>query len=211
MTTRIDLINECLVLNGSNPLVNESAPGAETHIACFMSAARLILACHPWNCNSFIRQLNRKADPPQPAHWRYAFELPTELIGEPRALYPSKDCRTPTLAFEYVGDVDSPTREVRCDHETLWCRGPWMAPPSVWPGYLTEVIKLLVRSELALSTREDRVMRDDLRADAIGSGTLVMQGGLLATARSLNDMAKPSPVIADLDNPLITVRTGSSF
>ena len=208
MTTRIELIDECLVMNGMDPLGSEQAPGADTHIACFMSATRLILSCHPWNCNSFIRQLNRKTDPPSPAHWQYAFELPTELIGEPRALYPSKDCRVPTTRFEYVGEVNAPLREVRCDHEELWCRGPWMAPPSVWPGYLTEVIKLLVRSELAMSVREDRIMRDDLRADAIGSGITVMQGGLLATARSLNDMAKPSAVIADNYNPLIAARTG---
>lgn len=210
MTTRIDLINECLVLNGMNPIVTESAPGAETHIACFMGAARLILSCHPWNCNSFIRQLNRKSDPP-PAHWKFAFVLPTELIGEPRALYPSKDCRAPTLVFEYVGDATNPIREVRCDHETLWCRGPWLAPPSVWPGYLTEVIKLLVRSELALSTREDRILRAELRENAIGSGLSEMQGGLLATARTLNDMAKASPVIADHDNPLIAARSAGSW
>lgn len=200
--TRISVIDECLVLNGSNPLGSEQAPGADTHIACFQAAAELILSAHPWNCNSFIRQLNRRSAPPQPAHWRYSFELPTSLIGDPRALYPDKDARVPTTSFEYVGSENSTFREVRADHETLWCRGPWMAPPSIWPGYLKQVIQLLIRSELALSTREDRVMRDKLRADAIGDGLSIMQGGLLATARTINDMAKPSPIIAEYDNPL---------
>ncbi|WP_414462957.1 hypothetical protein [Hyphomicrobium sp. DY-1] len=204
MTTRIDLINECLVLNGSAPLINESAPGAETHIACFNRATELILSCHPWNCNSYIRQLNRKTDPPEPAHWLYAFELPTELIGAPRAFYPSSECRQPTTTFELMA-----TREVRTNHETLWVRGPWNVEPTYWPGYLREVIMLLVRSELALSTREDRALRDSLRNDAIGNGLSLMQGGLLGQARALDDMAKPSPVIAQYNNPLIAARTGS--
>lgn len=203
MATRIGLIDECLVLNGSDPLGDESAPGADTHIACYTSAAELILSVHPWNCNSFLRQLSRKSAAPQPPHWAYAFELPADAIGEPRAFYASKDCARPTRAYELFGE-----REVRTDHDTLWSRGPWMVPPSAWPGYLREVIKLLIRSELALSTREDRVMRDKLRADAIGDGLSVMQGGLLATARTLNDMAKPSAVLLQAGNPLIDARTG---
>lgn len=203
MTTRIDLINECLVLNGSNPLGSESAPGANTHIACFNRATELVLSCHPWNCNSYIRQLVRRSDPPDPPHWKYAFVLPSELIGAPRAFFDRKDCRRPTTCYELYG-----TREVRTDHETLWCRGPWNVEPQFWPGYLREVITLLVRSELALSTREDRVLRDKLRQDAIGTPSEVMQGGLLAAARALDDMAKPSPVIADHDNPLIAARSG---
>lgn len=204
MTTRIDLINECLVLNGSGLLVSESAPGAETHIACWNRATELILSAHPWYCCSYIRQLNRRQDPPSPAHWRYTFDLPTELVGAPRAFYPDKDCRRPTTSFELLGP-----REVRTDHETLWCRGPWNVAPNYWPGYLREVIMLLIRSELALSTREDRVLRDKLRQDAIGTPSEAMQGGLLAAARSLDDMAKPSPVIADgSDNPLISARYG---
>lgn len=202
MTTRIALINECLVLNGSNPLVSESAPGADTHIACFNRATELILSAHPWYCNSYIRQLNRNSAPPE-AHWRYEFSLPAELIGAPRAFYDRKDCRQPTTQFELFGP-----RQVRTDHEILWCRGPWNVAPSYWPGYLREVITLLIRSELALSTREDRVLRDKLRQDAIGTPSEAMQGGLLAAARSLDDMAKPSPVIADGNNPLISARYG---
>jgi hypothetical protein len=203
MTTRIDLINECLVMNGMDPLTTESAAGAETHIACFNRATELILSCHPWNCNSFIRALSRKSAAPDPPHWQYAFVLPSELIGAPRAFYSDKDDRTPTTRYQLMGE-----REVQTDHEQLWCRGPWNVAPNFWPGYLREVIMLLVRSELALSTREDRVLRDDLRADAIGAGTSLMQGGLLAQARALDDMAKPSPVIAEYDNPLIAARTG---
>jgi len=203
MTTRIDLIDQCLVMNGMDPLGTESAPGADTHIACFSRATELILSCHPWNCNSFLRSLNRKEAAPDPPHWQYAFELPTELIGAPRAFYESKNCRQPTRHYQLFGQ-----REVQSDHCELWCRGPWNVEPTYWPGYLREVIMLLVRSELALSTREDRVLRDNLRADAIGAGTTLMQGGLLAQARALDDMAKPSPVIAEYDNPLIAARTG---
>jgi hypothetical protein len=206
MTTRIDLINQCLVLNGSDPLVSEKAAGAETHIACFDGAAELILSCHPWNCNSFLRALVRKTAAPDPPHWKYAFTLPSELIGAPRAFYASKDCRHPTTQFQLLGE-----REVQTDHEQLWCRGPWNVAPNFWPGYLREVIKLLVRSDLALSTREDRVLRQALRGDAIGSGQAEMQGGLLAQARAIDDMAKPSPVIAEYDNPLIAARTGGRW
>lgn len=200
MTTRIKIIDAALVLNGSEPLGSEAAPGADTHIAAYESAKNLILACHPWSFCTFNRELSRYTAAPG-IHWKYAFEVPTDRIGAPRAMFDRSDLRVPFTKFELFG-----TSEVRTDAEQLWCAFTKDVSPAFWPPYVTEVILLLTRAELALATREDRVMRDKLRADAIGDGGLVMQGGLLGVARGQDDMAKPSAGVGVYDNPLIDVR-----
>lgn len=205
MTTRIALLNECLVLNGSEPLFSETAPGAETHLACFNAATELILTCHPWSCCTFTRELNRLVTAPV-AKWRYVFETPSDMLGSSRAVYNSAATQTPFTDFELFGE-----RQLQTNAEQVWLRFTKNVQPVFWPGYLREVIKLLVRSELALSIREDRPMRDKLREDAIGSQSQAMQGGLLAAARGIDDMAKPAPVIADGNNPLVGVRMGSMW
>lgn len=200
MTTRISLIDEALVLNGSEPLGSETAPGADTYLAAYESAKNLILTSHPWSFCTFTRQLSRYAAPPE-IHWLYAFELPAERIGAPRAMFDRPDLRIPFTDYELFG-----ASEVRTNCEQIWCCFTKDIPPGSWPPYVAEVIKLLIRAELALATREDRVMRDKLREDAVGSGGLVMQGGLLAVARGIDDMAKPSPGVGIAENPLIDVR-----
>lgn len=200
MTTRIALIDECLVLNGCDPLGSELAPGAETHIAAFVGVKDLLLTCHPWTFSTFIRQLNRQVAPPG-IHWAYSYELPAEMIGAPRAYYDSKDFRRPFTDLELFGE-----REVRTDAAALWCRFTKDTQPALWPGYFREVVKLLLRSDFALSIREDRVMRDRLREDAIGSPREMLQGGLLAAARGIHDQGKPCDVLFEDTSPLIDVR-----
>lgn len=205
MTTRIALIDEALVLNGSEPLGSEQADGAETHIACFTRASELILTCHPWACCTFTRELNRLTAAPD-TKWLYAFETPSDMLGAPRAVYDSATAAVPFTGYELFGD-----RQLRTNADRIWLRFTKAVAPMFWPGYLREVIVLLMRSELALSVREDRVMRDKLREDAIGTAASAMQGGLLAAARGIDDMAKPSPVIGAGANPVTGVRMAGSW
>ncbi|MGL4396617.1 MAG: hypothetical protein ACRCS9_08775 [Hyphomicrobium sp.] len=201
MTTRIALIDEALVLNGSEPVGSEAAPGADTHLAAYNGAKDLVLTCHPWSFCTFTRKLGRLTASPD-AHWTYAFELPGDMIGAPRAYFERGDARIPYTRVELTGD-----RKVLADVPDLWLTFTKDVPPGLWPSYVTEVVRLLVRSELAHAVREDRVLRDRLREDAIGTPHQMLQGGLLAAARALDDMAKPSPGVAEFSNPLIDVRT----
>lgn len=200
MTSRIAFIDEALVLNGSEPLGSETAPGAETHLAAFKSAKNLILCCHPWSFCTFTRQLVRITQPPE-LHWKYSYELPPDMIGGARAFFDRSDFRSPFTNLELFGE-----REVRTDADRLWLSFTKDVPIAVWSAAVREVILLLLRSELALSIREDRSLRNDLRVQAIGTDAQMLQGGLLAAARGINDMGRPSQAAAAAGNPIIDVR-----
>ncbi len=61
-------------------------------------------------------------------------------------------------------------------------------------------------SELALTIREDRPLRDKLRQDAFGSPSEGGVGGALGTALANDNQALPSTVVGGGINPLIDVR-----
>lgn len=200
MTTRITLIDRALVRIGADPLGSESAPGAETHIATYQDVIEDLLTRHPWHFNTQVRQLNRlQAQPDQ--HWAYAYELPTEMLGSPRAVYDRPECRRPFTDYELFEE-----RQLRTNAEAIWLKFQKATSPVYWPGYFRSLVVLNLMAELALAVREDAVLRDRLRQDCFGPPQMQGHGGKLAEARALNDMASPSPVLSEGENPLIDAR-----
>lgn len=200
MTTRIILIDRALVRIGADPLGSESAPGAETHIAVYQDVTEDLLTRHPWHFNTQVRQLNRlQAAPDQ--HYPYAYELPAEMLGSPRAVYNRPDWAIPYTRYELFEE-----RQLRTDAEAIWLKFQKATPPAYWPGYFRSLVVLNLMAELALSVREDRVLRNNLLDDCFGPSQMQGQGGKLGEARALNDMASPSPVLSEGENPLIDVR-----
>lgn len=200
MTTRIILIDRALVRIGADPLGSESAPGAETHIAVYQDVTEDLLTRHTWHFNTQTRQLNRLAAAPD-QHWAYAYELPTEMLGSPRAVYDRAETRAPFTRYELFEE-----RQLRTNAEAIWLKFQKATPPVYWPGYFRSLVVLNLMAEFALSVREDRVLRNDLLEECFGPPQMQGHGGKLAEARALSDMASPSPVLAEGENPLISAR-----
>lgn len=200
MTTRIQLIDRALLRIGADPLGDESAPGAETHIATYQDVVEDLLTRHTWHFNTQVRQLNRlQAQPDQ--HWAYAYELPAEMLGSPRAVYNRPDWARPFTDYELFED-----RQLRTNAEAIWLKFQKATPPVYWPGYFRSLVVLVLMAEFALAVREDRVLRSTLLEEAFGPPQMQGHGGKLAEARALNDMASPSPVLSEGESPLIDVR-----
>jgi hypothetical protein len=203
MPTRIDVINSCLVRIGSDPVADEQADGVDTHLSIFEDVTRYILAVYPWFFSTATRRLSRRVEAPA-AHWKIAFELPTDMQGAPRAVFDRSDMRWPFTRYELKG------RELHTDATEIWLTYPKAPPtsgePFFWPGWFEELVKVAIMAEFALSIREDPVLRERLRENAYGAPHENGQGGLMGQAMAQDAQAKASAVIAEGVQPLIDVR-----
>jgi hypothetical protein len=202
LVTRIDIINRALALIGEEPLQSETAPGADTHLALYDSILEDVLSKNPWLFARFFGALARLTEAP-PARWKYAYQLPSDLLGPPMAVYDSKDTsrRPPLQLFELVEG-----RQLWADAAEVWIRGVRKPSPLYWPGYFRELVRLALAAELALAVREDGVLRTRLRAEAYGDASVPGSGGQFAVAAGLDSQGSPSVIIAEGRNPLLEAR-----
>jgi hypothetical protein len=131
---------------------------------------------------------------------RNAYQLPTDRIAAPRALYGDNDMRQPFTDYDIEGDF------LLTDREQVWCAYQRRTNPARWPGDFRECFTIAVMAELALSVREDRPLHDRLFAKAFGTPGQGGIGGLFATAMENDSQAQPSTIAGGGVNPLIDVR-----
>ncbi len=202
-TTRIDLIDSALMRIGSQPMQSEAAPNAAQLLSIYDSITGYCLSANPWSWNTVTRQLPRLSAPPL-RYWRYQFEKPADMLGTPRAVYASSDCRVPFTGFELNNGV------VEANVENIWLKHDRRSQPVDWAGYFQELIQVALMAEFALSVREDKTLREALHQQAFGTPSEMRQGGLMGVAMGIDAQAKPSPVLnIGGSNPLLDARFGS--
>lgn len=199
MTTRIALIDGALMRIGAEPLQVETAQGAETHIAVYDSVLRFIVSAHPWSFTTVTRRLSRLTAAPS-QHWNYQYQMPTDMIGGPRAVFKVSDKRQPFHDYELVGSA------LATNEAEIWLQYQRLPEIVYWPGYFVELLTVALMAEYALSVREDAVLRERLRGDAFGSPQALGYGGLMGLARAHDGMSKPSPSLSEGESPLIDAR-----
>jgi hypothetical protein len=198
MTTRIDIINRALIEIGQSPVAEDVPPGPsrvleyETHIGALISS-------YPWSFQTRLVQLARLTAPPD-AQRQYAYDLPSDMPGAPRAAYPNALTRQPTTDYEIRG------RQLFTDHQEIWLRYTQTPEPARWPGYFLALAVLVMKAQFALSIREDTVLWRELHQLAFGPPQMQGEGGKFGEAKTIDAGGKPSEVIQIGSNPLIAVR-----
>lgn len=203
MATRLDIIRRAQVRVGDEPILSETAPGADTYVAIYDGVIEDLLSRVQWSFATGMRKLVRLTEPPA-AHWRYAYQLPSDMLGALDAVYDRGDRRLPTTGFEVLQN------RLATDAENVWVRYPTSANIALWPGYFVELVTVAVMSQIALSVREDGVLSSRLAEQAYGPPSMMGRGGLLGQAAARDAQSQPSPVIAEGINPLVDVRYGSA-
>ncbi len=199
MATRLELIQKQQARIGDEPLRTETDAGADTYLAVFEDTLDHLLAKHAWNFATLTRRLTRLVEPPA-AHWRYYYQLPSLMVGAPRAVYDRADCRRPFTGYELLEN------RLATDAAAIWLRFTKRPDIAVWPGYFRELHTIACMAELALSVREDSVLADRLYLRAYGPPHLMGMGGIFGEASALDEQARPSTVVADGFNPFIDAR-----
>ena len=198
MTDRITMLNRALLRIGAEPLVTEADPGAPAHLAVYDSVLERFGA-HSWSFFKVTRKLARLSAAPD-ALWAYAFQLPSDRVGPPRAIYAASDSRQPTTNYDLIGD------QLLTDHPEIWATTLRLVGYERWPGDFREAFTAALMAELALSVREDRALHDRLYVKAFGTPQQMGMGGLFGAALDNDSQAIPSTTVGGMVNPLIDVR-----
>ena len=199
MPSRLDIIRRAQARIGDEPIASEAAAGADLYITVFESVRDDLLSRYPWYFATVTRRLGRLAQEPS-VHWRYFFQLPSEMLGAPRAVYDSAQQRAPYTRYELTEN------RLATDAERIWLRFINRAEPQIWPAYFTAIVEKSLMREYALSVREDSNLYRLLGEELFGPPSMMGEGGLYGQAKSHDTQAKPSPMIAAGSSPLIDAR-----
>lgn len=199
MLTRLDIIKRAQAMIGDEPIRAETDPGADTHIAIYDTVTDDLLSRYPWSFATVTRRLTRLAAVPV-AHWPYFYQLPSDMIGSPRAVYNTEAFRIPFTRYEITEN------RLATDAEQIWMRFTKRAAQSLWPGYFVTLHQTVLMSWFCLSIREDQAAFDRLQMQAFGSPSMMGQGGMMGQATSLDAQAQPSPTVAEGYSPLVAAR-----
>lgn len=205
MTTRIEIIDDALVMIGAQPLQVETVRGADRRIREYRAVVTGLLTGYPWWFSVRVRKLNKIVGE-KPAQWLYRFALPADMLGGPRAAY-DRAPGNPFHAWELVAS-EEPDRpgELHSDAEEVWLRYAADVAPQFWTGYFRVLVLAALKAQFALSVREDGVLAERLRKEAFGTPEERGAGGVAAQARAQDAQSKPSQSLTLGNNPLIDVR-----
>lgn len=200
MTVRIDIINRALLGIGSQPLQSEDVPGADAKIMAYETHVGALVSVYPWSFQTRLKQLGQLSTPPADM-WTYAYQLPSDMRGSPRAVYRSMQrFDGPIQAYELR------ERQLHTNEPQIWLRYTFDLTPSLWPDYFIACAVIRLAAEYALSVREDSVLRAKLLADLYGSPEMHGEVGMLAAAKNADSQGQPSRLIPAGINPLLAVR-----
>ena len=202
MSNRIEMLNRALLRIGADPLETELDPGAPVHLAVYDSVFDYLCGVHPWTQFRETRRLPRLTAPPS-RRYTYAFQLPPDRVGAPRGFYahdPALEQSRATTDYELEGEM------VLTMFPNLWAKLLVRRHPGYWLGEFREGFTLLLMSELAMSIREDAVLRERLRRDALGTPSEQPHGGVIGQAIAADSQAEPSVECGGGLNPLIDAR-----
>lgn len=149
-----------------------------------------MLARAPWSFAAKKVELVRVVGETPVAHWAHLYDLPADIVGEPRTLFASDVSREPFTSYEIVG------RRIATSADKVWLRYTARVDRGLWPGHFAAIVDNLERAQMALELG-DIDEHDRRMVMVFGAPEASGASGLLKEAREADMMASPPPEIED--------------
>lgn len=167
--------------------LSEGSDRANVCASLYEDTKLLILSMHDWRFTLRKVQLARLSSTPVNV-WRYAYQLPTNRISGPRAIYNSTSVGVQPIigGFEVFGS------QVLSDEAVLVADYQENVAEADWPPYFTPLVVFAMAAALApaLTDREDLTV--EYHARAWGTPQESFRGGLFAQASYRDSLANPA-------------------
>lgn len=200
-TTDVDLVNRALV-NLGQPTIQDLTDEDEVSVTCatvYPMVRDEVLGIYPWRCTFKKVQLARLTDAPV-SKWTYAFQLPTDRVGEIRTVF-----RTSQVGAPAFKDYDIQGDQLLTNAEEIWVDYPWLINEAAFPNHLRTLIVFVLSSRLAEPITEDGDKAEFWLAQAYGTPEEGGMGGYFSRARLIDSVQRPSQEFAT-NYDLIDVR-----
>ncbi len=179
---------------------NEQTDVAATCSRQFPRVRDNLLSLYGWGFVNLHRQLARLADVTPLIGWKYAYQLPSDMLGGPEAVYGDGSDRS-TTAFTIARD------QLHTDYEivAMLYRASG-TDPATWPAYFRNLAVTALGSKLAVPVMGDRKLAESLHEQAFGTRQEQGRGGLFAAARTEDARTRPIRSMMQNGDPLTSTR-----
>ena len=184
MATSIDICSNALILIGDSPIAsfNDTGSGAQAAANLYSETYRQVLSEHPWSFATKEQQLSRlSAQPDDETGYRYAFQLPSDMVRLWR-LFPQSD-------YDIVGAL------LYSNETELIARYIYQVTETSLPPHMVKTIEYRMASDFAMLVTEDVQ-----KAQYYDQKYLDM----LTRAKSIDSQGRPQHRI--VDSPFTDVR-----
>lgn len=184
MATKLSIISSALVIAGDQPLnsLTEDRRAAVVALQLYDSVFETELGKHPWGFARFIIQLNQNITPPKDPKFRYAYQLPSDLLVAVR-LIPNE-----YMYKRYGYDIYSNQPEVKLDYVRK-------VKEAELPAYFVKQLEHSLALDISISIRDEVKIYDRLEKRLLVIGR---------NARFQDSQEFPQESITD--NPFISTR-----
>ena len=198
--TDIKICSDALLMLGANPISSFTEGTDESNIASRLYPDIKIraLTMYPWSFAFKKVQLGRLVTTPT-TEFKYEYQLPSDIIGTPRAVYDSASVGAPTRNdYRLMGD------KLLCDYEKVYVDYQYAVPEYALPHYFVQLLKYEMAWHLALPITDQADKAEYWRQIAEGTPGENGRGGYMRQAMTIDGQGNPVNVIQDY--PLINVR-----
>lgn len=198
--TKLSICSDALIMLGAAPLSSFSDGTDEAQVAdrLYDDLRDTLLMQYPYSWTVRKVQLARLADTPI-NEWKYKYSLPGDILGNPRAVFPSNAvAERPVRDFEiYAGGLYTSLETVYIDYQ-------YRPDPAQFPPYFVRLLRTALAAEFAEPITDQITKADYFHAKAFGSPSENMRGGLVRVAINIDGADRPAQTIQEF--PISDIR-----
>lgn len=175
--------------------------GSDTAEACRLFYSRVknsLIAVYPWTWSIEKFQLVKDAQAPI-NEWKNAFNLPTDMIGSPIAVFDSSSTgiHPRRYGWELYGERNFNRGQLFTNLDEVWIDYQTSTPEFSLPSYFVRVLRYALAAELAIPITDQISKAEYYRNVTYGSPSENGRGGLLREAMNVDGSARPPEIIED--------------
>ena len=203
INTKFDICSNALIQLGAEPIASFDDGTAIAQICATVYPAFKLytLSTYPWLFTMKKQQLARLLETPL-NEYRYAFQLPTDMLTL-RAMYNSGQVGAiPYIAYEIFGDG-----KVFTDSPKLYADYQYEVDENKFPHYFTEFMSTAFAAKIAMAVTENENLAALKKQEAFGSPSDNLSGGMFGVAKRIDSQQQSPQITPHFD--LLAARFGS--
>ena len=196
----LSICSDALLMLGAKPISSFTEGTDESSIAdrLYADVRDQAISIYPWSFAFKKTQLARLVDAPN-SQFKYAYQLPSDRIEAPRAVYYANSIGIPTINdYQIMGD------QLLTNQEEIWVDYKYSVPEYSMPSYFIQLLKYMMAWHLALPITDQTEKAQYWQQVATGTPGENGRGGFMRQAMSVDGQNQPNNSIHDF--ALINVR-----
>ena len=196
----ISICSDALLMLGAKPIASFNEGTDESNITdrLYSDIKIKTIASHPWSFSFKKVQLARLVTTPV-TEYKYEYQLPSDMIGLPRAVYDSDKVGAPVRReYRIMGN------KILTDYEAVYVDYQYNVPEYSLPHYFVQLLKYEMAWHLAMPITDQAEKSEYWRIVAEGTPGENGRGGYMRQAMNIDSQGNPTNAIQDFS--LINVR-----